>query len=132
MGISQAGSLKRKPTGGRRRKASDKKKAELGRLPTHTTVEKKDVRKKIRTRGGNQKVRLKRAAYANVTDPETKKTKKVKILTEKENPANRNYARQNIITKGAVLETEIGTVRVTSRPGQDGVINAVLVEKAKN
>jgi len=129
VGISQSGRLKKKKTGGRKRKARDKKKAELGRLPVHTTVSEKDERKKQRTRGGNLKVKLKRAAYANVTDPKTNTTKKVKIITEKENPANRNYARQNIITKGAIIETEAGIAKVTSRPGQHGVVNAVLIEK---
>ena len=45
-----------------------------------------------------------------------------------ENPSNPNYARRNIITKGAVIETSEGSARVTSRPGQDGQVNAVLVE----
>ncbi|MFB6184110.1 MAG: 30S ribosomal protein S8e, partial [Haloarculaceae archaeon] len=45
-----------------------------------------------------------------------------------ENPSNPNYARRNIITKGAIIETSEGRARVTSRPGQDGQVNAVLVE----
>jgi small subunit ribosomal protein S8e len=46
-----------------------------------------------------------------------------------ENPADPNYARRNIITRGALIETSEGTAKVTSRPGQDGQVNAVLVEE---
>ena len=46
MAISQSGAKKRKSTGGRRRVSRDKKKRELGSLPTHTTIAKeKDERK---------------------------------------------------------------------------------------
>jgi small subunit ribosomal protein S8e len=33
-----------------------------------------------------------------------------------------------MITKGAVLKTELGRARVTSRPGQHGILNAVLMD----
>ena len=54
--------------------------------------------------------------------------KKVKILTVKTNPADPNYVQRNIMNKGATITTEIGDAIVTSRPGQDGAINAVLLE----
>jgi small subunit ribosomal protein S8e len=38
-----------------------------------------------------------------------------------------DYDRRGVITKGAEIETKIGLARVTSRPGGDGVINAVLI-----
>jgi ribosomal protein S8E len=50
------------------------------------------------------------------------------IETVVENTASGHYVRRNIITKGAVIKTAAGNARVTSRPGQDGVINAVLIE----
>ncbi len=55
-------------------------------------------------------------------------TKKAKIETVEENSANPNYVRRNLLTKGAIIKTEIGRARIVSRPGQDGVINAVLLE----
>ena len=58
----------------------------------------------------------------------TKKTHKVKILTVKENSANPNFVQRNIINRGAMIQTEIGLAKVTSRPGQDGAVNAVLVK----
>jgi small subunit ribosomal protein S8e len=46
-----------------------------------------------------------------------------------ENSANRNYVQRNFLNKGAIVQTELGAARVTSRPGQDGVVNVVLLEK---
>jgi small subunit ribosomal protein S8e len=48
-------------------------------------------------------------------------------MAVKSNPANPFFARRNITTKGAVVETEIGDAVVTSRPGQDGLVNAKLI-----
>jgi small subunit ribosomal protein S8e len=127
MAIWQGRSLK-KPSGGRIILARKKRKRELGREPANTKVgEEREKRKIIRTYGGNRKVRLIEALYANVF--EGGKGKKVKILSVVENPANRQYARRNIITKGAIIETEVGKAIVTSRPGQDGVVNAVLIKE---
>ncbi|AHF80175.1 30S ribosomal protein S8e [Thermococcus paralvinellae] len=130
MAIWQGRSLK-KPSGGRIVLARKKRKRELGREPAFTRVaEYKEERKIIRTFGGNRKVRLVQALYANVFDGG--KGKKVKILGVVENPANRQYVRRNIITKGAIIQTEIGKAIVTSRPGQDGVVNAVLIKEEKS
>ncbi len=43
------------------------------------------------------------------------------------NGANVDYNRRGVITKGAEIETALGMAKVTSRPGSDGVINAVLM-----
>lgn len=69
------------------------------------------------------------AEYANVLNPADKKMKKVKIVAVNENPANPNYVQRNIITKGAIIQTDAGLARVVSRPSQDGVINAILLSK---
>jgi small subunit ribosomal protein S8e len=127
MAIWQGRSLK-KPSGGRIVLARKKRKYELGREPAFTKVgEDREKKKLIRTYGGNRKVRLIEALYANVF--ENGKGKKVKILGVVENPANRQYVRRDIITKGAIIETEAGKAIVTSRPGQDGVVNAVLIKE---
>ncbi len=118
---------RRKISGGKYRKLRDKRKREMGREPALTKIgEQKN--KIIRCMGGNKKVRLLACEYANVYIPEEKRCKKVKILRVLENPANKHFPRLGIITKGAILETEIGKVKVTSRPGQDGVVNAILVK----
>jgi len=117
---------KRKITGARYKQAEGKRKYAMGRLPAFTKIG-KEQKKIIRTRGGNRKVKLLSTEVANVYDPKERKHFKVKIVTIKENKANRHFVRRNIITKGAIIETEKGLARVTSRPGQDGVVNAVLI-----
>jgi small subunit ribosomal protein S8e len=117
----------RKVTGGRRRPAQMKRRAEIGLAPADTHIG-EDRRRIIRTFGGNAKVRALRATYANVTSPANGETRKVKIEKVEENGANPNYVRRNLLTKGAIIKTEIGRARIMSRPGQDGIINAMLLE----
>ncbi len=120
---------KRKKTGGKRRAYRGKRAFERGSPPTEATIGEKKTRTSI-VRGGTVKRRTLRINEVNVTDPETRKTQKTTVRKLLENPANRDYQKRGIITKGAVLDTALGKVRVTSRPGQDGAINAVLLEKA--
>lgn len=120
------GKFGRKPTGGKLIPARGKRKYETGREQSDTTIA--DVKtKKVETQGGNYKMRLLRGNIASVSDPKTGTTKKVKIETVKENKANLHYTRRNIITRGAVIKTELGEAKVVNRPGQDGAINAVLL-----
>jgi len=86
-------------------------------------------RKKLRIRGGNQKTVLISEEFANVIDKKTRKSKKVKIKNVLETPANRFLARQNVLIKGALIETEIGKAKITNRPSQEGMIQAVLIEE---
>jgi len=74
------------------------------------------------------KFKLASSNMANVTDPTTQVTKKVEITGVIKNPSNVDFERRGIITKGTIIETTIGQAHVTSRPGQDGVVNAVLVK----
>jgi len=83
--------------------------------------------KYIRARGNILKIRTRQADSINLYNPGTKKFSIVKIKTISDNPANRNYIRRNIMTKGTVIETEQGKARITNRPGQEGAINAVLI-----
>ncbi|HJX04780.1 MAG TPA: 30S ribosomal protein S8e [Thermoplasmata archaeon] len=124
------GRPKRKPSGGRIRLARKKRKFEIGREKqfTHLGVQKI---KMYRTKGANQKARLLMVDMANVVDPSTKAIKKVKILTVKSNPSNPNYVQRNIMTKGATVMTELGEAEITSRCGQDGVVNAILMKPAE-
>ena len=82
----------------------------------------------MRKHGGNEKVRLLAVNEANISDA-SGKTSKVEILRVIENPANVDYDRRGVITKGTMIATSLGTARVTSRPGQDGIVNAVLIVK---
>ena len=103
-----------------------KKKYQRGRdfIPVHIG---KSKPRKLRTKGGNTKIMLLAADVANVAVDG--KYQKAKISSVSDNKANAQFTRRNIITKGAVIETDIGKARVTSRPGQHGIVNAVLIEK---
>lgn len=120
------GRSKRKYTGGRLHFHRKKRKHEAGRPAADTTIG-ETRRKKIRTSGGREKIRLLRCEFANVADPRSGTTRTTKIIAVKSNPANPFFARRNVTTKGAVIETEIGDAIVTSRPGQDGIVNAKLI-----
>lgn len=120
----------KKPSGGIRKPAFKiKKKAKLGGEPTMTRLGAKDKIIIDRVRGGNIKRRAKTVSFAIVIDKKTGRAKKEKILNILETPANREYARRNIITKGAIILVESGKAVVVSRPGQDGIVNAVLLQE---
>ncbi len=121
------GRSRRKPTGGFYKRARKKRKYELGREQVETLVGERKI-KKVRVRGGNYKIKLFADKYANVYDPKQKKVVKAEIEGVAENPAHVHYSRRNVVTKGAIIATEIGKAKVTNRPSQEGVINAVLIE----
>lgn len=116
---------KRKVSGGRYHSARGKRRHELARLPTLTRLGEKKA-KLLRTRSAHLKQILFSAKEVNVTD-KSGKSRKTEILNVIENPANPNLVRRNIITKGAIVETKLGKARITSRPGQEGSLNAVLI-----
>jgi small subunit ribosomal protein S8e len=118
---------KRKDSGGRKIANRKKRRYEKGFFPAETTFG-KDKSKVIRKHGGNEKVRLLSVSQANISDA-SGKTEKVEIVRVIENPANVDYDRRGVITKGTMIATPLGTARVTSRPGQDGIVNAILVSK---
>lgn len=126
MSVWQGHIHKRKLTGGRKRIYRVKRKFEQGTFPAETTLG-EPKRKTTRGYGGNTKVKVLRDKYASVTDHKSGKTAKAEILRVVKNRANVDYNRRGVITKGAEIETSLGLARVTSRPGNDGVINAVLV-----
>jgi small subunit ribosomal protein S8e len=120
------GKSRRKFTGGRKLTNRGKRKYELGREAGEPHVA--PTRKKtIRTRGGNAKIRLLRCDVACVTDPKSGKSSNAKIESVVDNSANLHYIRRNILTKGAIIKTDLGEARITNRPGQEGAINAILI-----
>ncbi|MCL2712612.1 MAG: 30S ribosomal protein S8e [Methanomassiliicoccaceae archaeon] len=121
------GKSRRKPTGGRLISNKSKRKFEIGTEKQFTKVGEQSL-KRYRTTGGNTKIRMLSAEYANVLDKKTNKVTKVKILGVKINPADPNYVQRSLINRGATIRTDLGDAVITSRPGQDGAVNAVLVE----
>ncbi|MCK5234901.1 MAG: 30S ribosomal protein S8e [Candidatus Aenigmarchaeota archaeon] len=116
---------KRKSTGGLYKSHRKKKNYEVGREFTKTTVGEKKVHK-VRGMGGNIKIALRQDTKVNVIDKGKSKVETVKKVIE--NKANPQFIRSGIVTKGAVVETKSGKVKITSRPGQDGALNGVVVE----
>ena len=124
------GESRRKPTGGRLVFSHGKRKFEMSREKQYTrlTVDREAVLRQYRGMGGNYKVGMLTAQYANVVDKKTNTVKKVAIQNVVENPSDPNFVQRNIINKGAKIKTELGIAVVTSRPGQCGAINAVLID----
>jgi len=121
------GKSRRKPTGGRLIFSKGKRKFEIGTEKQFTKIGAQSL-KKYRAAGGIIKVRMLSAEFANVVDKKTNTVTKVKILGVKTNPADPNYVQRSIVNKGATIKTDLGDAIITSRPGQDGAVNAVLLE----
>jgi small subunit ribosomal protein S8e len=123
---------KRKPTGGLRHSLKRKNKtlSQLANPATLTTIANtKEVRKVYRGKGANKKVKA--VAITNVNLVLDKKIVKATIKSVKKNLSNREYTRKNIITKGCEIlvsyKDKEYLAKVTSRPGQDGIVNAVTL-----
>jgi small subunit ribosomal protein S8e len=112
-------------TGGRRGKRTDKKLRFIGGTFTATKVSATEKKFLKHARGNVTKVKLRTAKFVNVLTKSG--MKRVAMRTVLETPDNRHYARQNILTKGAIIDTELGKVKVTNRVGQDGVVNGRLL-----
>ena len=91
----------------------------------------KEKKKTIRGLGANKKTVLLSAEYANILNPQTKKSSKVKVKNVVETPSNRFLARQNILVKSAIIDTELGKAKITNRPSQEGQIHAILLHDKK-
>ncbi|PIZ52227.1 30S ribosomal protein S8e [Candidatus Woesearchaeota archaeon CG_4_10_14_0_2_um_filter_33_13] len=125
MAISQLKS-KRKASGGRLRSSRSKKKQELAGFPTHTKLSNEERIKVKRVLGGNSKIKILAANKISVADKKGKVTV-TELVNVVENPANPHLVRRNVITKGAVVETKLGKVKITSRPGQEGTVSGKLL-----
>ncbi|MEM0360213.1 MAG: 30S ribosomal protein S8e [Candidatus Diapherotrites archaeon] len=128
---------RRKKTGGIRhsRNRCDKKLAWMGGPAALTQISSKEEKKVLPGRGKTKKVKLTKTPFALVSDKG--RTVKAKVVNVKENSADRHFARRQVMTKGALIEVEIEgqkkLARVTSRPGQQGEVQAILVsEKTEN
>ena len=119
----------RKLTCGRKVAMRGRRKFEIDRYPNEAVAGATQIVTR-RTRGNNVKAAFKTAEFANVIDQDARKVTKSKIVRVTKNPANRDYERRGVISKGAFIETEIGSARVVSRPGQNGIVNAVLLKSA--
>lgn len=126
--VNWQGRSNKKRTGGRlKNKAFRKKRKREMARPAVETVLGPEKCKVVRVQGGNIKLKVLQTEYVNVSDLKAQTTQKVKIKSFLENPTNVDYDRRKVITRGAILETELGKVSITSRPGQHGQLNGVLI-----
>jgi small subunit ribosomal protein S8e len=128
MAITQRKS-NRKSTGGKYKKSRKKKKRDFGSDFFPVKID-EEIKKNVNGLGNTKKQRILQTEKANVFDA-SGKAKVVKILDVEKNPANPHFVRMGIITKGAVIKTEMGLAKIVSRPGQHGVVNAVLIKEKK-
>jgi small subunit ribosomal protein S8e len=116
----------RKHTGGKYKSKVTKRIHAKGGEAHLTSVAERTLKSK-RTMGNNRKYGLLSHDKINVFDPKSKKVSVAEIKSVADNPANRHFVRRNIMSKGTIVETSKGKVRITSRPGQEGSINGVLI-----
>ena len=115
-----------KTTGGRRHPLRIRRKYEIDRYPNEA-INGVQVTITRRVRGNNRKTALKSIDFVNLATGDSK-VKKIKITKVLENATNNDYQRRGIITKGAILETQEGRCKVVSKPGQTGIVNAILLK----
>lgn len=115
---------KKKVSGGKYIANRKKRLSDLAGLPALTEIGNKRI-KVNRVKGGNVKRKL--LSSEEVLVNENNKIIKLKIQGVNENPANVNFTRRNIITKGSIVKTEKGNVKITSRPGQSGNLFGILI-----
>ena len=108
----------RKISGGKYHKQKKKTKDNLPGIERKVKL-RTEKQKTLRTMGGNKKNVLLSTQEANIINPETKKATKAKIKNVLETPSNRFFARQNLLLKSAIIETELGKARITNRPSQE-------------
>ena len=116
-----------KITGGRRSPLRTRRKYETDRYPNEP-VNGPQITITRRVRGNNYKIALKSIDFVNLATGESK-VKKSKIIKVLENATNNDNKIRGIITKGAILETQEGKCRVISKPGQNGIVNAILLKE---
>jgi small subunit ribosomal protein S8e len=115
----------RKISGGKYHKQCKKQKHAM---PGHARIVKLADRKTKIMRGMGGTLKTVSLSQNTINIIKNGKGKKVKIKNVLETPSNRFLARQNILVKGAIVDTEMGKARITNRPGQEGTIQGILVE----
>ena len=125
------GISRRKPSGGRLKRPNryrGKRRTEVSSEAQYAYIGEKDDRKMYRKNAGSQTARLLSANTVNVNIPKEGKTVKATINSVLATDADPNFIRRNIVTQGSVVDTSMGKVKITSRPGMHGVASGILLE----
>ena len=115
----------KKLTGGKYHSSRKKKLYEKQNQRKHPSLGKTSL-KTVRVKGGNTKTFVLKTNIANIIVDG--KAKKADIINVEETPQNRFFARQNLLYKGALIETSLGKARITNRPTKEGCVNAILIK----
>jgi len=122
---------KKKKTGASKKAFRGKRRRESGDVQTETRISTTgDFVQRKRIKGGSFKLSLRESKSVNINFPDGHTTRG-EILELVDNPSNALFARKGIITRGAILRTSLGLVRVSSKMGSDGVLNAKIMEEKK-
>ncbi|MBQ04824.1 30S ribosomal protein S8e [Candidatus Bathyarchaeota archaeon] len=124
----QSGITKRKKTGGKKRAYRSKRLRDAGSAPLQSELG-NTIRRVESGKSRLLKVKLFSDNVVNVSDPSTGTTERLEIRDVVENPANIDYNRRGVITKGAIVRTDEGLAKIVSRPGQHGVFNAIVIKE---
>jgi small subunit ribosomal protein S8e len=116
----------KKTSGGRYPNPKKKKKDERNRQERVVKLGERKT-KTLRKKGGKRKLIAHSIEKANISD--NKKTKVATIKNVLETPSNTFLARQNVLVKGAIIETELGKAKITNRPSQEGMVQAILIKE---
>ncbi len=127
MVLYQGGRSRRLPSGAVRHISCKKKKDKFGRNPIETKIGEQKV-KRVRIRGDNSKIKAYATRRIVVTNPKDHTSKVGTIKNVASNKASVDLQRRNILTKGAIVNTDLGKVKITSRPGQVGQVSGLLLE----
>ena len=119
-------------TGGRLNPSRMRRKSEIDRYPNEPVLANENKIVSRRIRGGGYKLAIKNINFINLNDKVSKKTTKTKIIRVLENPANKDYERRGVLSKGAIVESELGIAKIVSRPGQHGSMNAILTKESSS
>ena len=119
-------------TGGRLNPSRMRRKSEIDRYPNEPVLANENKIVSRRIRGGGYKLAIKNINFINLNDKVSKKTTKTKIIRVLENPANKDYERRGVLSKGAIVETELGIAKIVSRPGQHGSMNAIHIKETSS
>ena len=125
------GISRRKPSGGRLKRPNryrGKRRTEVSSEAQYAYIGEKDDRKMYRKNAGSQTTRLLSANTVNVNIPNEGTTVKATFNSVIANDADPNFIRRNIVTKGSIVDTSMGKVKITSRPGMHGVASGILLE----
>ncbi len=114
----------KKVSGSKYQLVRKKRLCDLGGISAFTNIAQNRTKQK-RVKGGNIKIQSLSANFVYVN--KDNKIEKLEIESVVNNPANINYTRRNIITKGAIVKTSEGNVKITSRPGQVGLVQGIFV-----